>query len=99
MSDKKSINPMNSVHYYAIVRQATLRVVRWLREAGCYSYKKGISNEKSAKAVMELILRQPDPLLDYLYGLSRLRRIQINGKGTKKGPYIAVWCEDYFKDT
>ena len=99
MKQDASINPITNIRYYDIVRTATIRIIDWFVKEGCYTYKKGVSNEKSAKAVRQLLLKEPEPLIDYLYGLSRLKRMQINGKGTKKEPYTAVWCTDYLRYT
>ena len=59
---------------------------------------KRITREKQVQLYIELIAREPRPVVESVSG-GRLRRAQIVGDGTKKSPYRAEWCNDYYIDT
>ena len=46
-----------------------------------------------------LIYREPLPMVSYINGMGRLRRIVLQGDGTKKSPYRFEWSEGYYQDT
>lgn len=47
--------------------------------------------------MLELTSREPRPMVEYLMsGLTRQRRAEIVGEGTKKNPYRGQWRNDYY---
>lgn len=86
------------------------RLAQWLRMAAetmttnmhffCNEskLKKRPSHEVQTFLMLELIAREPRPFVEYLTsGLTRLRRAELIGDGTKKSPYRGQWREDFYK--
>ena len=38
-------------------------------------------------------------MVDYINGMGRLRRIVLQGDGTKKSPYKFIWSDGFYPDT
>lgn len=85
-------------------------IIFWLRQAAeeltnnthfiCNDMKleKRLSHERQTFLMLELIAREPRPFVEYLEsGMTRLRRAEVVGDGTKKSPYRAQWRNDYYK--
>lgn len=58
-----------------------------------------LSLQKNMLLLADLIRREPMPMVDYINGQGRLRRIILRGVGTKKEPYHFEWSKDYYIDT
>lgn len=39
------------------------------------------------------------PMVNYINGMGRLRRIVLQGNGTKKNPYKFIWSGGFYPDT
>ena len=85
-------------------------VVHWIRQAAealtnnthfiCNDLKlaKRLSHERQTFLMLELISKEPRPFVEYLEsGMTRLRRAEVVGDGTKKSHYRAQWRNDYYK--
>jgi hypothetical protein len=46
-----------------------------------------LSMQKNVMLLADLINREPLPMVNYINGMGRLRRIVLQGNGTKKNPY------------
>ena len=57
---------------------------------------KMLSREKLTQLIVELLVREPRPAVEYTTSC-RLRRAEVVGDGTKKSPFRAEWRDDYFK--
>lgn len=58
-----------------------------------------LSLQKNMLLLADLIRRKPMPMVDYINGQGRLKRIMLRGTGTKKDPYHFEWGEEYYRDT
>lgn len=58
-----------------------------------------LSLQKNMLLLADLIRREPMPMVDYINGQGRLKRIMLRGEGTKKDPYRFEWSEEYYRDT
>ena len=55
------------------------------------------TQQEQLQMMLELISREPRPMVEYLTsGLTRQRRAEIVGEGTKKNPYRGQWKNDYY---
>lgn len=89
---------------YASMCTILIRFCRFLYEKNEDSWFKGffVFNEKinkleNLRLVLELVGREPSPIVEYLNGEHDLKRIELEGKGTKKEPYKAVWSKEYYR--
>ena len=58
-----------------------------------------LSLQKNIMLLVDLIYREPMPMVNYINGMGRLRRIVLQGDGTKKNPYKFIWSYGYYQDT
>lgn len=58
-----------------------------------------LSMQKNVMLLADLIYREPLPTVNYINGIGRLRRIVLQGDGTKKSPYRFEWSGGYYQDT
>lgn len=58
-----------------------------------------LSLQKNMLLLADLIRREPMPMVDYINGQGRLKRIMLRGAGTKKDPYRFEWGDEYYRDT
>ena len=58
-----------------------------------------MSMQKNVMLLADLIYREPLPMVNYINGMGRLKRIVLQGDGTKKSPYRFEWSEGYYQDT
>ena len=100
---KQTFRPV-SLYYESIGVQYVQKVAQLLVENNpiCNLRKleklgKRITPERQTALMVELLSRNPRPAVDYL-GSGLLRRAEITGDGTKKSPYRAEWCDDYFRN-
>ena len=85
-------------------------IIHWVRLAAvalaspthfiCNDMKltKRLSQERQTFLMLRLIAKEPRPFVEYLEsGMTRLRRAEVVGDGTKKSPFRAQWRNDYYK--
>ena len=58
-----------------------------------------LSLQKNMLLLADLIRREPMPMVNYINGMGRLRRIVLQGDGTKKSPYKFIWSNGFYSDT
>lgn len=58
-----------------------------------------LSMQKNVMLLADLIYREPLPMVNYINGMGRLRRIVLQGDGTKKSPYRFEWSDGFYPDT
>lgn len=58
-----------------------------------------LSMQKNIMLLAHLIYIEPMPMVNYINGMGRLRRIVLQGDGTKKNPYKFIWSDGFYPDT
>lgn len=99
---RKKIGIMIKLQYHRIGCTVLRRFAEYLRDNGgppiANTNNVKVTGDKQYMLLMKLLSTNPEPFVEYLNGERGLRRIFINGSGTKKDPYRCEWSDDYYQE-